>query len=443
MNMSEIIDNWIGNLFLCICSIIMAKIIINKRPYRNIFKFTFKELISTIFISILESVNHYYFDDVVKTIISFLLIFLLFKINFKENIWKDIMLTFIYSIALLIVDILYVIFFIGLLQKNAEYFTSYIAYSITTNLIVSLLFLLLVLTFRKLLRAVYKIKVNTNKLIFVFMVLTFLCICEIAYIGFSTYEVNETMIISIGATVLFITILLSLIHTRNNNEKLELKYDSIISMMSNYEEEVEKQRIIHHENKNQLVTIRSMINEENNKEELLKYINSLLQDEQKVDKGTYSRFKYLPSNGIKGLMYYKTMNAEKKGIQVQINISKDLEESILFHLDTSQFKQFCRLIGVYLDNAIESAEYSKEKYLGIEVMKEEDKVYIIISNSYSGEIDLSKISKAGVTTKGKNHGYGLTLAKKILKDSDIFEEENEITEHLYIQKLILTPPKLK
>lgn len=421
----------------------MAKIIINEKPYQNIFRFRLKELISTFCISILESVSHYYFDDVMKTILSFLLIFVLFQINLKEKLWKDIMLTFIYSITLLIVDVLYVIFFVGILQKSAQYFMNYIAYSILTNFIISLLFLLFILIFRKLLRTIYKIKVNTNKLIFIFMVLIFLCVCEIAYIGISSYEFNRTMIISVAATILFISILLSLIYIKTNNEKLELKYDSIISMMSTYEEEVEKQRIIHHENKNQLVTIRSMIEEGSQKEEITEYINSLLKDEQKVNKGAYSKFKYLPSNGIKGLMYYKMMKAEKKGIEVQINISKELKGSILFHLNINAYKQFCRLIGVYLDNAIESAEYSEEKYLGIEFIKEEEKVCVIISNSYKGEIDLSKIGKAGISSKGKNHGYGLTFAKKILKNSEMFESETEITEHLYIQKLNIVSGKTK
>lgn len=202
--------------------------------------------------------------------------------------------------------------------------------------------------------------------------------------------------------------------------------------MNTYEEQIENQRIIHHENKNQLISIRSLLEENSSNEKVINYINSLLDDEKSVKNGEYTKFRYLPS-GIKGLLYYKVINAKEKGINIKTNISKDLKDSILFRLSIEDLKQLGRLLGVYIDNAIEASMTSNEKEVGIEILKEPNDVIIIISNTYSELIE----NKSGNSTKGKGHGYGLVLAKRILKGHALFEEEREITDKVYIQKLII------
>lgn len=151
----------------------------------------------------------------------------------------------------------------------------------------------------------------------------------------------------------------------------------------------------------------------------------------------YARFKYLPSNGLKGFFYYKFMEAEKKNISVSVNISPKIEKSFLKKLEVNDFKQLTRIIGVYLDNAIEASSLSKEKKLGIEVYLIENKINIIISNTFTNKIDSDKLGKAKISTKGKNRGHGLLLVKSILSSNDIFESKNEIIDNLFIQKLTI------
>lgn len=149
----------------------------------------------------------------------------------------------------------------------------------------------------------------------------------------------------------------------------------------------------------------------------------------------YSKFKYLPSNGLKGFFYYKVSEAERKGIKVSTNISKKIENSILGKLDTKHFKDLARVIGVYLDNAIEASSLSEEKKLGIELYLIKNNVEIIISNTYHEAIDEEKIGKERYSTKGKNRGHGLLLVKRILKDNNNIISNNEVTGELYIQKI--------
>ena len=170
-------------------------------------------------------------------------------------------------------------------------------------------------------------------------------------------------------------------------------------------------------------------------EEIIKYVDSILKDHIAYKEDKYSKFQYLPANGIKGLFYYKSMEAEEKGINLSISIAKRIEDSILGKLETEDFKQLGRLIGVYLDNAIEASSSSEEKKLGIEINKHEDDVIIIITNTYEGMIDTNSVGKVRYSTKGNNRGYGLMLVNKILSGSNRFTAERIVTDKLYIQKL--------
>ena len=174
-----------------------------------------------------------------------------------------------------------------------------------------------------------------------------------------------------------------------------------------------------------------------NEKEIIRYVDSLLKDYKTYKEDKYGKFQYLPSNGIKGLFYYKAMEAEEKGIKLSINIGEKVEKSILSKLETEDFKQLGRLIGVYLDNAIEASSISKEKSLGIEIYLHNENVIMIISNTYEGEIDTESVGKVRYSTKGNGRGYGLMLVNKILSSSTRFNAERIITEKLYIQKLII------
>ena len=131
------------------------------------------------------------------------------------------------------------------------------------------------------------------------------------------------------------------------------------------------------------------------------------------------------------------MEAEKKGIKVSVNISKSIENSFLGNLETINFKQLTRIIGVYLDNAIEASYTSDDKKLGIEVYLIRSNIDIIISNTFNNNIDTNKIGKTKFSTKGRNNGHGLLLAKSILNNSKIFEGKSEIKNNIFIQKLTI------
>ena len=73
----------------------------------------------------------------------------------------------------------------------------------------------------------------------------------------------------------------------------------------------------------------------------------------------------------------------------------------------------------------------------MEIYKENEKVVIVIANTYDGKIDFEKLDNYGYTTKGKNHGVGLHLVKKIIENEDIYSQSRSLFEDYYVQKLII------
>ena len=61
-------------------------------------------------------------------------------------------------------------------------------------------------------------------------------------------------------------------------------------------------------------------------------------------------------------------------------------------LETKDFKDLIRIVGVYLDNAIEASAESNDKKLGIEIYLAKEDIDIIISNTFNNNIKIDNTS---------------------------------------------------
>ena len=144
----------------------------------------------------------------------------------------------------------------------------------------------------------------------------------------------------------------------------------------------------------------------------------------------------MPPNGIKGLCYFKVQDAENKGIDVDINISKKVENSTIFDLNIKEERDFGRILGVYLDNAIEASVQSSKKEMGFEAYANLDKeLKIIISNTYNNDIDENKLGQESFSTKGKTRGHGLLLVRQLINRNKRFEAKTEMKDNIYTQTI--------
>ena len=159
--------------------------------------------------------------------------------------------------------------------------------------------------------------------------------------------------------------------------------------------------------------------------------NSYKEENQKLD--VEIRKIYDESKGRYGSPKI-TKALENKGIKVGLNVSTRIKSSCLNNLTAKEQKEFGRILGVLLDNAIEASTASTTKKIGIEFYSNSSKeVKMLITNTYGNNIDKDKIGKERFSTKGKNRGHGLLLIKQIINNNPIYEMKTEITNELYTQ----------
>lgn len=374
-----------------------------------------------------------YTTSTAKTITTCLLYASLFFCIFKIKLSKSIFTSIVYVIMLVIPDLIVTLGVILIVGK--EYFYEELAGSLLSNVLVCALIILLTYTFRKWLRKLINYNLSTNKKIIMMSSLTLVMLAIFFYNLIKTFEFNNNIITYLAIIVMLICVLLYLFKQKIENEKISKKYDELLDVMKSYESDIEEQRTLRHETKNEFATIKCKLQDKEDNKTIIEYIDSVIGEKGKASSTKYSKFKYLPSNGLKGFFYYRFIEAEKKGINVSINISKQIENSFLKDIETKDFKDLARIIGVYLDNAIEASSTSEDKKLGIEMYLIKEKIELIITNTFNNEINLDKIGKESFSTKGKHRGHGLLLVKKILSENNMFEAKNEIRGNIYIQSL--------
>lgn len=393
-----------------------------------------KNILILILFAILHTIINLYLDSSIKTLAICLLYTMYFYIIFDKKVYKSIFSSVLYIILLIIPDLLTLTIITKILNMSKECYYIHIAGSILGNIIISIIMIIMVCLLRKPIKKVVNYKLSSNMKIIMVSVLTLATITVFFYSLISNYRQNNNIFAYLLLIGTLMIMLFYLIRQKMENENMFKKYDDLLTIMKNYESDIEEQRTINHESKNELLTIRSKLSEENDKE-LCSYVDSIIGDKKSVNSAKFSKFKYLPSNGLKGFFYYKFIEAEKKGIKVSLNISKLVENSYLGDMKTKDFKDLTRIIGVYLDNAIEAASTSKDKKLGIEIYEVKGIIQIIISNTYDNAIEKDKVGNERYSTKGKNRGHGLLLVKRILNENNRITSETKITDSLYIQTI--------
>lgn len=376
-----------------------------------------------------------YTTGTIKTIITCLLYSSLFFCIFNIKLSKSVFTSIVYVILLVIPDLLILSTAIYILGISKEYYYSDFASSLLGNISVCLCLVIITYVLKKPLKKLINYNLSTNKKIIVMSSITLVMLAIFFYNLIKTFEFNNNIITYLVIIVMLICILLYLFKQKIENEKISKKYDELLDVMKSYESDIEEQRTLRHETKNEFATIKCKLQDKEDNKTIIEYIDSVIGEKEKAGSTKYSKFKYLPSNGLKGFFYYKFIEAEKKGINVSINIYKQIENSFLKDIETKDFKDLARIIGVYLDNAIEASSTSEDKKLGIEMYLIKEKIEIIITNTFNNEINLDKIGKESFSTKGKHRGHGLLLVNKILSENNMFEAKNEIRGNIYIQSL--------
>ena len=420
---------FIGVVIISICEFYVVSTFYSTKINFKSIRF-YVALALVVFFSML---NYSYVNAFVKMIIATFLLGLGNWLIFRQKMNKTIISTLFTHLLISISDtvgVLVVLLFVG----NVDFIKSNVFGSLIGNVIVALI-LLLINRFKFIKKLYLKLVDFTDNLkINRFLNLCILIIISINFLlAVMYYELKSVYVIVINLVLLLIYsfIVYKTMNEKNNNIIMEAKNASLMDSLHQYEEMVDRQRINNHENKNQLLIIKNMIKKKD--KDIIKYIDSVVKDKKEDDEALYTRVKNIPSGGLQGIVYQKMLVMKDEKILFSLDVSRDVRKVSLDNLSMDDNYRLCKIVGVLLDNAIEESRNVLDKRIMISLYVDEDRLIIDISNRFNGDIQIDKLDDEGYTTKGDGHGYGLSLVKKILSETDMFENERSIKNDVFKQ----------
>lgn len=414
-----------------------------KNVLKKDFHITKKLVLTSGIFAIFGCLNFYYNKTPLKPFVSHLIYLIVFKVYYKESWGKTLVGLLISFITVSISEIIFGILFVQVGGFDIKFFNNGIIGILIGNFQIMLiaLFISNLKKFKDIFgNIVLNINENRKILLSFFLILSLSIVTFIAYNnGYNEGPLSYVILINLFFISVYV-FMIGFFVEKSSNDNLISKYDQLHEYSKTYEQELVKRSKRQHEYENQLIIIRSMIEE--NEDNAVEYINRILKsDEKKNDIKWLTKLTYIPYGGLKGLLYFKLNEMMNKKLNVYLEVSEDLKKKSLWKTYEEDAQDISRIIGVYLDNAIEAASISEEKTIEIQFYLENKNIVFCLGNTFKGKIEESKLDNEGYSSKGKNRGYGLPLVKDLLLKHEELKDERVIVDQYYVQKLIIKPKR--
>lgn len=237
--------------------------------------------------------------------------------------------------------------------------------------------------------------------------------------------------IAFNSVLFFVYFLIStalLINILRSNHKLilaeqkEQQYAQLRDYMHTLEQTSLKLRKFKHDYLNTFLTLDSLIHTNPDDKDfqqkhqyLISYFDQNIKPERARIQAVDTQFvglANLSDPGLKSLFSVKLGLASMEHMNVRLEIADPVSSLPMNSIDIA------RILGIFMDNAIEAAEASKDTippFVHVAFIQMEDSLHIVIENSCcSDAVSLDKLSDYGYTTKKEHQGYGLHEASRIL-----------------------------
>lgn len=427
------LGNLLGAAVLSVSTIYVWLILYNERlNYKKV-----EVYIVYILIIIGLIINYFYVNMAYKMVTLFIMLSILNWLLFRKNIRETILSTIMFELIVFIAETTFSLFVIICIpQSDFKIIMDSFFGTLFTNIIIAVIICFIIqFNFVKrfyeyILNSTDKIKINQLLLVVLFLVMSF------NLIFFNTYNQSDFLTIMIINNVLIIIYsIVAFNMIKNNNKYLEInsKYSTALDCLKEYEKILDQYKVSNHENKNQLLTIRSMVvNKEKN---IPKYIDTIIDEKIEDDEKLMFQTTIIPAGGLRAVIYSKILDMKKNDIVFSLNVDKKIRTVDFIGLGDKLAYDVCRIISVYLDNAIDAVSSNKDGSISIEFYIENQNLCISIANTFT-TIDLDRIDEMGYTTKTSGHGYGLPLVKQIIsKNNDSLKNERKIIDNIFTQIL--------
>lgn len=381
-------------------------------------------------------------DSFIRIILNFIVLSFVYSKLFKIQIGKGIIASFISNFYIFISEIIFTLLVVTIFKFDMQSFQEFYFGTVITNICIAIIIVLITYIKRITLfcqKLIFNFNINSYKIVLFFTLMTLTTLSLLLYYIYFDINLIGSLILGIILICIFTAITIGLVKEKVDNNKLKAEYEILLDNLEEYEKMYSLQRRKNHEYKNDLLIIRNMIEKTN--KEALTYIDSIIGLKQDEKQNWMEILKRIPEGGLRGILYYKLLQLQERDINVEFSISKAYSMKN-YNLLIEEVKiKICKLLGIYLDNAIQAVEKLNEKNIYISI--EENKKYIIfkIANNFNNNIDLDRIYEEGYTTNENGRGFGLSIAKEIIESEDLIINETKIVKDKFIQEIKIVKPK--
>ena len=340
-----------------------------------------------------------------------------------DNLFSLVWDTFIYPIA----D----------LQSHFTYYVIYIiSYIVLLSCICPVIGRLLHLVIRKIHTGLSKqllLLIATNLATCLFIFLFNIVIGE--YIGYSRNIITFNCILFACYFIISTVLIVNIIKAHMEKVDIEMRQDSY-NRLQEYTNQIENMysslRSFKHDYSNIMLSMSGYI-EANDMEGLRDYFDKeILPLSKNITKNTahINQLINIKTTELKSIISSKLLYAIELNINVGIEVTDEVTSIPMDTLD------LCRVIGIFLDNAIEATLETDQPTIRFALINLDTEYIFIISNTFLEKgIPYATLSKPNVSTKGVNRGIGLYNAHEIIAKYNHIFLDTEIKNKSFVQRL--------
>jgi len=267
-------------------------------------------------------------------------------------------------------------------------------------------------------------QINKNGAYILFALIIFIVTAANILVYNKYIEMIDSRLILINILITTIYTLLTIaIHRAYSNLAINEQENKQLKAYINMAEElIDEYRRVRH-NTHNIIESASAFIKANDMEGLKEHLSSVIERQNKINKNYIAPLYKIAHPGIKSLLYSKIGKMEELSLNINIEITTTMSDIKV------NVSDLCEVLGVFLDNSIESAALTQDKYIELCIFEDHRCYTIIIKNSY----DMSK--------KKEGNGIGLKTVKSILKEYPNILNNTIIDEKYYTQELLIKKQK--
>lgn len=400
-------------------------------------KFDLKDFIKyNILLIPLLIVSCIFFDGATRLLLNIVFIITALYLSiFKKDISNSVYYSIIYELLVCIFEIIVSVIIVSIFKIDAKMYPK-IPFSFLLSSIINCLLIYVITKIKFISDNIRKlnenIKKNNKDWIYIILVMVLLILLMI----FNKYKMKSTIEYYINFSMLIFIVIsfVYVIYNKFQKQAIEEKYNESMEYVLRYEKIINEQGKKNHEYNNQLMVIKGYVN---NPERLSKYLDEVIGEHKTGQNYTVKQLGFLPDGGVKGLLYHKLSKMEDNNIKYYLYVDQNLKDKDIESFDLKTYRDLTKLLGVFLDNAIDAALKSEEKEIEVELKDKDDCLLLTISNTYDKNTDINKVGKSGFTTKGVGHGFGLSIVKDIVKTNSEIETFSSKENDKFIQTAMI------